>query len=156
MSSINTIPSSKKIWQYPYFWYGLVIDLLIIDQLSKYVIREWFDLPIILIPDWLQIVFVENKGVAFSLPVPGEISSIVAVVVSVWLGWQLWIYDYTKTIRLSYALIIAGALGNIIDRLCLGAVTDFIRVGTFPVFNLADSFICVGVVLLIWHEVASG
>jgi signal peptidase II len=152
----NQTPKDKSIWSKPFLWYGLIIDLIVLDQLSKYAIREWFDVPMVLIPDWLQIVFVENKGIAFSLPVPGGVSSIIAVLVSLWLGWQLWAHQYALTLRLSYTLIIAGALGNLIDRLWLGAVTDFISVGTFPVFNFADSFISVGVVLLIWHEVTSG
>ncbi len=148
--------STLNFWQKPYVWYGLVLDLIILDQISKYAIREWLDLPIVLIPDWLQIVFVENKGIAFSLPVPGGLSSVIAVVVSLYLGWQLWVKQFSTTMRLSYALIMAGALGNLIDRFWLGAVTDFISVSTFPVFNLADSFICIGVALLIWHEVTSG
>ncbi|NCP67180.1 signal peptidase II [bacterium] len=147
---------SVSLFQKPIFWYGLIVDLIILDQLSKYAIREWFDLPIVVIPDWFKIVFVENTGVAFSLPVPGGLSSIIAVIVSLWLGYQLWVNNYAYTMRLSYVLIIAGALGNLIDRLWLGAVTDFISVGNFPVFNFADSFICVGVALLIWHEVTSG
>jgi len=147
---------SVSLFQKPIFWYGLIVDLIILDQLSKYAIREWFDLPIVVIPDWFKIVFVENTGVAFSLPVPGGLSSIIAVIVSLWLGYQVWVNNYAYTMRLSYVLIIAGALGNLIDRLWLGAVTDFISVGNFPVFNFADSFICVGVALLIWHEVTSG
>jgi len=147
---------SVSLFQKPIFWYGLIVDLIILDQLSKYAIREWFDLPIVVIPDWFKIVFVENTGVAFSLPVPGGLSSIIAVIVSLWLGYQLWVNNYAYTMRLSYVLIIAGALGNLIDLLWLGAVTDFISVGNFPVFNFADSFICVGVALLIWHEVTSG
>jgi signal peptidase II len=147
---------SPTLFQRPIFWYGLAIDLIILDQLSKYAIREWLDLPIILIPEWLRIVFVENYGIAFSLPVPGGISAIIAVVVSLWLVFNLRNGLQANVVKLSYTLILAGALGNLIDRLLLGAVTDFISVGSFPVFNFADSFICVGVALLIWHEVTSG
>jgi signal peptidase II len=149
-------PATTSLWEKPYVWYGLVVDLIVLDQLSKYAIREWFDLPIVLIPDWLQIVFVENKGIAFSLPVPSGVSSAVAVIVSLWLAFQLWRYQQANTVKIGYALIMAGALGNLIDRIWLGAVTDFISVGTFPVFNVADSCICVGVALVIWHEVTSG
>jgi signal peptidase II len=149
-------PATTSLWEKPYVWYGLVVDLIVLDQLSKYAIREWFDLPIVLIPDWLQIVFVENKGIAFSLPVPSGVSSAVAVIVSLWLAFQLWRYQHANTVKIGYALIMAGALGNLIDRIWLGAVTDFISVGTFPVFNVADSCICVGVALVIWHEVTSG
>jgi len=142
-------------WKKPIVWYGLVVDLMILDQLSKYAIREWMDLPIVLVPEWLSIVFVENTGIAFSLPVPGGLSGIVAVVVSLYLAAEIWRKQSVKTVKLAYTLIIAGALGNLIDRVWHGAVTDFISVSTFPVFNLADSFICVGVALVIWHEVTS-
>lgn len=143
-------------WKKPIVWYGLVVDLMILDQLSKYAVREWLDLPIVLVPEWLNIVFVENTGIAFSLPVPGGLSGIVAVVVSLYLASEIWRKQSVKTVKLAYTLIIAGALGNLIDRVWHGAVTDFISVSTFPVFNLADSFICVGVALVIWHEVTSG
>lgn len=144
-----------SILQRPIFWYGLAVDLIILDQVSKYAIREWFDLPIILIPEWLQIVFVENFGIAFSLPVPGGVSGVIAGVVSLWIAFQLRNSRQSNTTKFAYTLVLAGALGNLIDRIWLGAVTDFISVGTFPVFNFADSFICVGVALLVWHEITS-
>lgn len=145
-----------SFWHKPIVWYGLVIDLMILDQLSKYAIREWLDLPIVLVPKWLSMVFVENKGIAFSLPIPGGLSGLIAIVVSLYLVAELWRKRSVKTVKLAYTLIIAGALGNLIDRVWHGAVTDFISVSTFPVFNLADSFICIGVALVIWHEVTSG
>ena len=147
---------SKALLQRPFFWYGLAVDLIILDQLAKYAIREWFDLPIILIPEWFQIVFVENKGIAFSLPVPGGVSGVIAGVVSLWIAFQLKNNRQSNTTKAAYTLVLAGAIGNLIDRVWLGAVTDFLSVGTFPVFNFADSFICVGVALLVWHEVTSG
>lgn len=154
MTELSTNP--KSFWKQPIIWFSLVGDLLILDQLTKYAVRNWMEAPITLVPKWLEIRFVENTGVAFSLPVPGGISSVLAVVVSLYLGHQLLTRDLSVAMRLVYALIMAGALGNLIDRIWHGAVTDFIAVGTFPVFNAADSFICVGVALLLWHELMSG
>ena len=149
-------PNSIGFWQQPWVWLAAVGDLVILDQISKYVVREWMTSPIILVPDWAQFKFVENTGVAFSLPVPGGLAGIIAVVVSLWLGRELWTRQLSLTLRVSYTLIMAGAIGNLIDRVWHGAVTDFIAIGSFPVFNLADSFICVGVAIMVWHEVMSG
>jgi len=147
---------SKPFWQNPYILLGGVVDLVVLDQISKYAVRNWMEAPITLVPEWLTITFVENHGVAFSLPVPGGVSGVIAVVVSLWLGYQLVTQRLAATTRLAYVLIMAGAIGNLIDRVWHGAVTDFISVSTFPVFNAADSFICVGVALMLWHEITSG
>ena len=148
--------ASKPFWQNPYILLGGVVDLVVLDQASKYMIRNWMEAPITVVPDWLELTFVENHGVAFSLPVPGGISGIIAVLVSLYLGCQLITQNLAATTRAAYVLIMAGAIGNLIDRIWHGAVTDFISISTFPVFNMADSFICVGVVLMLWHEITSG
>lgn len=154
MTESSSAPVS--FWQQPWVWLALVGDLIILDQLSKYFVRNWMEAPISLVSGLAEFRFVENTGVGFSLPVPGGLAGIIAVVISLYLGHELCARKLSYPLRFSYALIMAGALGNLIDRVWHGAVTDFISVASFPVFNLADSFICVGVVVLLWHEVMSG
>lgn len=142
-------------------WLGVSILVIALDQLSKLIVlRELVPyMPRPVIPHLLNWTLAFNKGAAFSFLADGA-------------GWQVWLFgalavlvsailtgwlartprDDWKT-ALPLALVIGGALGNLIDRLLHGQVTDFIQVywrdWAWPAFNLADSSICVGAVALI-------
>lgn len=144
------------------FRYGLLAIsalVVILDQLSKYVIRNNFDLYEMknFIPGWNWIL-IYNEGSAFGFLdkqggwqqfMFGGIAIIVAVALVYYLLWK----SYHWLAGLGFSFILGGALGNLIDRIADGRVTDFIDwyAGTYhwPAFNLADSFITVGVALLI-------
>ena len=114
------------------------ILLLSLDQISKIIIEMNF-----------QDLLVKNFGSAFSLPIPKEILIILALLMS---GWAIWsFYENNTTENFTY-LILAGAIGNLIDRLRLGYVIDFINLQIWPVFNLADIFITLAVFILIKEE----
>ena len=135
----------------------LVASLVILlDQITKAIIRaaipfggRWMPL------DWLmpyfRFVHWENTGAAFGLfQGGGLIFGILAVVVSIFIViYYRQIPQDEKLMRVAIAMQMGGALGNLIDRIVFGPVTDFISVGNFPVFNIADSSITVGVGLLI-------
>jgi signal peptidase II len=140
--------------------YLLAVVVIVSDQALKYWVLNIFHLPEkasapLAGPIWLTMVW--NKGVSFGvLNIDAEwtrwvlsaFSLIVAGALAVW-AWRL----DRPILAIAVGLIIGGAVGNAIDRLRLGAVTDFIHVtwSWFPwVFNLADSAISVGSVLLIW------
>jgi signal peptidase II len=98
----------------------------------------------------IQIVHVRNKGVAF-----GALSGrpIVMIVVLVALaGLVVWFALHSRRahVWIPTGLLLGGALGNIIDRLRDGAVTDFIKLPLWPAFNLADMSIVLGVLALLW------
>ncbi len=127
-----------------------------LDQWSKFFLRSTFELGEVWYPgDWLspyiQIVRVQNTGAAFSM---GQgmswifIAAAVAAVIGI-----LWYYPRFPQgdwlIRLSMALLLSGALGNLIDRLIFGHVTDFISISRFAVINIADIWINIGVGLFI-------
>jgi signal peptidase II len=137
---------------------GIVVIFL--DQLVK----QWIThsilhggRPIPLLGNILELIYVQNRGVAFSL-LEGRESLYVlialAVAVVVWLYWRLR-NSPSVLIKVIFGLIIGGAIGNLIDRLRLGYVVDFVHfqipaIGfSFAVFNVADSSITVGVILLI-------
>jgi signal peptidase II len=132
---------------------GIVIAL---DQWTKFLVRTNLALGEIWMPlDWLapyaRIINWKNTGAAFGmLKNFGGVFSVLAIIVSAAI---LYFYPQVprqdKLLRLALGMQLAGALGNLIDRLVIGSVTDFISVGTFPVFNVADSSISVGVVVLI-------
>ncbi len=141
-------------------WVWLSLVVLVLDQWTKYlaIIHLEFMLPIEVLP-MLNWTMVFNEGVAFSfLADQGGwqrwFLSGLAIVVVTWLVYWLWQNKRTARLQNSaLALVIGGALGNVYDRLLLGYVIDFIDVyyGSYhwPAFNLADSAICVGAVLLI-------
>ncbi len=138
---------------------GSVVGL---DQWTKHLVRvnlqlgeEWIPLPDI--ASFLRVVHWKNTGAAFGLlPQASLIFTIIAIVVSLAIIYY-WprIPSNQFVLRLALALQLAGALGNLISRLVEGIVTDWIAVGNFPVFNVADSSISIGVAILVvatWLE----
>ncbi|CEP69486.1 Peptidase A8, signal peptidase II [Moorella glycerini] len=133
----------------------LVALVLGIDQLSKYIIRANFrpneSLPVI--NSVFHLTYVNNPGAAFGLlayktPVFIGVTLLVAVIILV-------AYRFLPPgrilLRLALALMLGGALGNLIDRLRFGYVVDFLDFRIWPVFNLADMAIVSGVILLCWE-----
>ncbi|MEK6903634.1 MAG: signal peptidase II [Nanoarchaeota archaeon] len=107
--------------------------VLALDQLSKYLVRRFFS-------------YTTNTGIAFGFL--KEYSSLITVVI---LFALCLLFYYRKTYPVSLGLLFGGALGNLVDRVFFGAVTDFIEVGFWPSFNLADSANTIGVALLLIH-----
>ncbi|WP_141264164.1 MULTISPECIES: signal peptidase II [unclassified Neomoorella] len=133
----------------------LVALVLGIDQLSKYIIRVNFQpnesLPVI--NSVFHLTYVNNPGAAFGLlayktPVFVTVTLLVAVVILV--AYRFLPPDRIL-LRLALALMLGGALGNLIDRLRFGYVVDFLDFRIWPVFNLADMAIVGGVILLCWE-----
>jgi signal peptidase II len=132
---------------------------LILDQASKLYIHKSMTLyqTIPIIDGLFNIFYIRNKGAAFSflanaswrIPFFIAISLVAALVILVAFGK---LRDDQKLAQVSLAMIFSGAVGNLIDRVRLGEVIDFLDVywntHHWPAFNVADSFICVGVALL--------
>jgi len=95
-----------------------------------------------------------NKGIAFSLPIEGLLSLALSIAIVLIIFWYYFKYlNRSKLSHLVVGLILGGALGNILDRLVHGAVVDFIKIFSWPTFNVADAAITVGfVLLLIFHK----
>lgn len=146
----------------PVLYLIIIVTTIAADQLTKALVLQSMSLYEMreIIPGFFNLVYVTNKGAAFSMlagvnaPWVHYFFVIVAVVASVvmtvlyfkWRKVSVWF-------GVSFGLIVGGALGNVIDRLRHGAVTDFLdfHIGTYhwPAFNVADSAICVGAALLI-------
>lgn len=137
---------------------GLILIALILiglDQWTKYLVQTKLDFGGVWSPwPWLtpyaRVIHWTNTGVAFGLfQGKGIIFAVLAMVVAVAILFYLpAVPKEDWLIRLALILEFAGALGNFIDRIRVGSVIDFISVGTFPVFNVADSCITVGVIVL--------
>lgn len=135
------------------------LAVLLLDQLTKIYIDRTMDLhtSITVIDNFFNITYMRNKGAAFSFLASFSyrlpffiLISVVAIVVILVVMARL--RDDQKFTAVCLSLIFSGALGNLIDRMRLGEVIDFIDVHWYdhhwPAFNVADSAICVGVFLL--------
>jgi len=143
-------------------WYGLAAAIAVVDQATKAWLAGALKLgESIAVTGFFNLVFVVNRGAAFSFLADGS-------------GWQRWFFvalalaisaylilllpRHAADTRLAagLAMVLGGALGNVIDRLRFGAVVDFLDVHAagwhWPAFNVADSAICVGVGLLLWQQ----
>ena len=142
-------------------WMVVAIVVVIADQLTKWAIIEWVPLyDKVPLNSFLNITHQKNPGAAWSFLADAggwqrwffvTLSSVVSVVIAVWL-WRIRNQGYA-VLAAGLALVLGGAIGNLIDRILLGHVTDFIQVmfgsWAFPSFNVADAGISVGAVLLI-------
>lgn len=131
--------------------------IILIDQLSKAYIRAHFIEGVDMWAPWswmlpyARILYVSNTGAAFGmLKELGGVFTILAIIVSLVIIYYFpRIPEKEWALRLAVGMQLAGALGNLIDRIIYGHVTDFISVGNFPVFNIADASITLGVIILI-------
>ena len=143
-------------------WLYLSLVVIALDQLTKAIVVALLtpQVPQAVIPGLLNWALAYNTGAAFSFLADREgwqrwLFSVLAVVVSAMLvRWLAQTPRRDWRTALPLALVVGGALGNLIDRLRIGHVTDFIQVyhgdWAFPSFNVADSAISIGAVLLLW------
>jgi len=141
-------------------WLLLSALIVALDQGTKFVVvRHLAVNQVIEITSFFNLVLVYNPGAAFSfLASHGGWQRIlftaIALVASMWILYLLRRYPQQWLFALSLALILAGAVGNVIDRITVGAVIDFLDFHAFgyhwPAFNVADSAITVGAVLLVF------
>lgn len=139
---------------------GLCLAAILFDQWIKHLVESGMEMhrQIDILP-FLALFRTHNTGISFSLFSEAQTWQLVAVVLVVtgFIGWLAWKSEPRQVIaRTGFALIIAGALGNLIDRVLLGYVVDYILFHTpgwsFAVFNFADACISVGAGLVILQE----
>jgi signal peptidase II len=161
MSQRPDIISPSSVWAVPL---GLATTILITDQLTKlWVVNMLGPEPrtreLMLLGDWLSLRYIRNTGVAFGLfqefPQLFTVTSILITLAAIY-AYRYHLPYQRPWIQFSMGLIIGGALGNIVDRLRLGYVIDFVRVGWWPIFNVADSGVTVGVTMLALHLLIFG
>lgn len=140
-------------------WFICVIALVFADQLSKWlaiILLEGSE-PFYLINGFLRFSYVQNRGAAFGMLADNRwvflVLSTLAIICLI--AFMLISKPQSKLERVGLALILAGGIGNMIDRILLGYVVDFIDFYSIwsYVFNIADSCICIGVGLLILYMI---
>jgi signal peptidase II len=132
--------------------FPLIASLVVIaDQLTKFLIRTNLDLRQSIPEDGLvRLTYVRNTGAAFGLL--ANQTFLIVLTTAVGIAVILLYYSYPPLnrlpVRVGLGLLLGGSVGNLVDRLRFGYVTDFIDLRVWPVFNLADSAIVVGVAIL--------
>lgn len=143
-------------------WLILAAAVGVLDQVTKqWVLENLHHGQVIPITGFFDLVLVLNTGAAFSfLAEHGGwqrwFFTVLAVAVSGWLLTLMHHHRHERLLPAAFALIIGGALGNVYDRIVHGAVVDFLHFHyagwSWPAFNLADSAITVGVVMMLWGQ----
>lgn len=154
--------SLKKILKAYAFLLPISLSLIALDQWTKSLVRSnlilnEFWIPIEWLSPYVRIVNWHNTGAAFGIfqGANGIFMILAFVIIGLILVYFPMIPFEDIYFRLALSLQLAGAAGNLIDRISRGYVTDFISIGRFPVFNVADSCITMGVVVLLigmWVE----
>lgn len=134
---------------------AILLAVTLLDQLSKLVARAWLnpEQPLPLIPGVFQLTLAQNTGAAFSMlrHEPGLLTVVAGVIFLLLLAYAFSRREFIRFELPAIALILGGALGNLLDRFLYGQVTDFLDVVAihYPIFNLADTAICYGVALML-------
>ncbi len=143
-------------------WLGLSALVITLDQISKLEINSHFvhgeSLAVLGV---FNVVLAHNTGAAFSMLNDAGgwqrwMFSAIAVVASIWIVWLLRKHQQQELFCFALALILGGALGNLMDRIAYGYVVDFLDFHWgnhhFPAFNIADSAITCGAALMLWDS----
>jgi signal peptidase II len=135
---------------------GLAALIVALDQWTKYLVRtlipfgeSWSPWP--WLAPYARLVHWQNTGAAFGMFQGfGMVFTVLAFIVSIAILYYFpRVPGKERALRVAMVMMLGGAVGNLIDRLTLGTVTDFISLGTFAVFNVADASISVGTAILI-------
>jgi signal peptidase II len=130
------------------------IVVLVLDIVTKALVRAGLEVgeSVALLP-FLSLTHVQNTGIAFGLfqfDILRWILVALALGVAVVIFWSC-AHNKLREHYAAWGLIAGGAIGNALDRIWLGTVTDFVNLHFWPAFNVADSALTIGVVLLAWH-----
>lgn len=135
------------------FSFGVVL----FDQLSKLIVKYFFNLGVShnIIGDVVRLTYIENPGMAFGIQIGGQtfftvFATLATIIIFIYIVRTR---DEKMPLRFSLALILGGAIGNLIDRFLYGKVIDFVDIGIgntrWPIFNVADSAVTVGMIILV-------
>lgn len=143
-------------------WIGLALAVLVLDQLTKYWILATFvpgeTRPVL---PFFSLILTFNTGAAFSFLADAggwqrPLFIVLALAASVWIVFLLRKYARNSLFSFALSLILGGALGNVLDRIIAGKVTDFLLFYYeqlhWPAFNVADTAITLGAALLVWDS----
>jgi len=141
-------------------WLALSALIVVADQLAKYAAVQFLAAnKAVAVTPFFNLVLVYNSGAAFSILADAAgwqrvLFIAIAIIASAWIVYLLRKYPHQHLFALALSLVLAGAIGNVIDRIRVGAVIDFLDFHAlgyhWPAFNVADTAITCGAALLIW------
>lgn len=133
-----------------YIW---IISLIFLDLFTKFIAKNYLLAQKNLISDFLYLKYTENIWIAFSIPITWIVLKVLTIII-IWIIFQYYLKEEKKKklkiIDLSFMFILSWALGNWYERIFNSKVIDFIWVKYFSVFNFADIFITLWVILYIY------
>ncbi|MFZ5943858.1 MAG: signal peptidase II [Bacillota bacterium] len=141
------------------FWLTALL-VLAVDQGTKYIVKSKMALyeSIPIIPKVFHLTYIENPGAAFGLLANQRIFFIIITIII--LAALIYLYSQLKPeqklLKICLGLVVGGALGNFIDRLRVGTVTDFFDFRIWPVFNIADSAVVIGMIYVAYRLLFHG
>ncbi len=141
-------------------WLALSALIVALDQATKFVATQRLAAnTVVEVAPFFNLVLIYNPGAAFSFLSDAAgwqrgLFIAIALIASVWIVYLLRKYPHQRLFALALSLVLAGAVGNVIDRILLGVVVDFLDFHAlgyhWPAFNVADAAISCGAVLLVW------
>ena len=139
-----------------------VVSIVLMDRVTKNFFSRFLDLneSIAVIRNFLHFTLVHNTGIAFGFFKDcGAVFIIIPVILTGLLIYNIYYYRHSpqlsRTYIVAFSLILGGAIGNLIDRIMLGYVIDFIDFRIWPVFNVADSAITIGAAIILLRCIPS-
>lgn len=139
-------------------YFIIAIIIIILDQITKFAAVKFLrdNSPYVVIKDFFQLYYVENTGAAFGIFKNCRILFIIVsilVIIFVILFMFKYLNTLNSTMKVALAMFIGGSIGNLIDRIRIGYVVDFLNFKLpfgydFPVFNVADTFIVISTILI--------
>ena len=147
-------------------WLALAALIVVADQVTKYAVVQYFAVNnTVAVTSFFNLLLVYNPGAAFSFLSDAAgwqrwFFVSIALIASAWIVYLLREYPNQRLFALALSLVLAGAVGNVIDRILFGAVVDFLDFHAYgwhwPAFNVPDSAISCGALLLIWDALRQG
>lgn len=138
------------------YYFLIIIAVVILDQIIKKAVVAAMALyeSIPVIQEVFHITYIHNKGAAFSI-MEGQINVLILLPLAMIIAAVIFMLIMRKKghplLMISVALIAGGGIGNLVDRIALGYVVDYLDFRVFPIFNLADIAVCVGCGLLVLY-----
>ncbi|TCS78737.1 signal peptidase II [Pectinatus cerevisiiphilus] len=137
-----------------------IIAVIIVDQVIKYYIRSTMlpGMSFPVIPNIFSITYIQNAGAAFGILEDQRLFFIIATILVLVCGIYFYpvIRRQALLLRLGTALLLGGAAGNLIDRIRFGIVIDYCDFHIWPIFNIADTAIVFGVIIIIYYIYTRG
>ncbi len=153
MQGVGTLVNTWRSHISFYLGASLVV---IADQVTKFLVRSNMVLGQSIPTDGpIRITYITNTGGAFGIL--ADQGFLIAIIAIIGVSAILLFYRYpmlkSNLVKVGFGLVLGGAVGNLIDRIYLKHVIDFIDLGAWPIFNIADSAIVIGVILLLYFSI---